>query len=112
MKVYFFKFTYNLFFCNTSSTSCKCIKCSSSERLYINMSSKYTTTNFPIKGFSTWFINLMKVLGALLNPNGITSHSYNPSFVLNADFHYGKRAVGCKLVFTVKQTPEGKVDRY
>src|SRR6266542_1166182 len=24
----------------------------------------------------------------------------------------GKRAVGCKWVFTVKQTPEGKVDRY
>jgi histone deacetylase 1/2 len=23
----------------------------------------------------------------------------------------GKRAVGCKWVFTVKQTPEGKVDR-
>src|SRR2546430_8511817 len=24
----------------------------------------------------------------------------------------GKRAVGCKWVYTVKQTPEGKVDRY
>ena len=24
----------------------------------------------------------------------------------------GKKAVGCKWVFTVKQTPEGKVDRY
>ncbi|WVZ66155.1 hypothetical protein U9M48_015421 [Paspalum notatum var. saurae] len=27
-------------------------------------------------------------------------------------FPTGKRAVGCKWVFTVKQTPEGKVDRY
>ena len=24
----------------------------------------------------------------------------------------GKKAVGCKWVFTVKQTPEGKIDRY
>ena len=24
----------------------------------------------------------------------------------------GKKEVGCKWVFTVKQTPEGKVDRY
>ena len=32
-------------------------------------------------------IRRMKVLGALDNPNGITSHSYNPSFVLKAVFH-------------------------
>ena len=24
----------------------------------------------------------------------------------------GKRAVGCKWVFTIKQTPEGKIERY
>jgi hypothetical protein len=27
------------------------------------------------------------VLGALVNPNGITNHSYKPNFVLKAVFH-------------------------
>ena len=28
------------------------------------------------------------------------------------DFPDGKKPVGCKWVYTVKHTPEGKVDRY
>ena len=40
-----------------------------------------------MKALKTWFINLMKVLGALVKPNGITNHSYSPNFVLNAVFH-------------------------
>ena len=40
-----------------------------------------------MKGLSTWFINLMNVLGALVNPKGITNHSYSPNFVLKVVFH-------------------------
>ena len=32
-------------------------------------------------------MSLMKVLGALVRPNGITSHSYRPCLVLKAVFH-------------------------
>jgi len=31
------------------------------------------------KGLSIWFINLIKMVGALYNPNGITIHSCSPS---------------------------------
>jgi len=41
----------------------------------------------PKKTLSTWFINLMKVLGALDSPKGMAIHSYNPSGVLKAIFH-------------------------
>ncbi|CAO2836271.1 unnamed protein product [Amaranthus hypochondriacus] len=43
--------------------------------------------NFPKNGLSTSFISLMKVLGAPVNPNDITNHSYNPYLVLKAVFH-------------------------
>jgi len=51
------------------------------------MSSKYTTTNLPKNSLKTWFINLIKVLGALVSPEGITRHSYEPYLILNAVFH-------------------------
>src|SRR5688572_9175790 len=51
------------------------------------MSSKYTTTNFPMKARKTSFINLMKVLGALVNTKGMTNHSYKPNLVLKVVFH-------------------------
>ena len=51
------------------------------------MSSKYTTTKWPVNGLSTWFINRMKVLGVLDSPNGITNHLYKPSFVLKVVSH-------------------------
>ena len=51
------------------------------------MSSRYTTTNLTKNGFNTLCISLMNVLGSLINPNGITSHSYNSSFVLKIVFH-------------------------
>ena len=44
-------------------------------------------TNFPIKSFNISFINLIKVLGAFDKPNGMTSHSCNPSFFLNLVFN-------------------------
>ena len=44
-------------------------------------------TNLPMKTLKTSFIRRMKVEGALERPKGITSHSYNPSFILQAVFH-------------------------
>jgi len=32
-------------------------------------------------------MSLMKVLGALVNPKGMTSHSYNPNLVLKKVFY-------------------------
>jgi len=52
------------------------------------MSSKYSITNFSMKAHKTWFINLMKVLGALVKPNGIINHSYKPYFVLKVVFPF------------------------
>ena len=43
--------------------------------------------NLPMKSFNTSYINLINVLGASVNPNGMTSHSNKPSFVLNVVFH-------------------------
>jgi hypothetical protein len=43
-------------------------------------------SNLPIYGLSTSFISLMNVLGAFVNPNGITNHSYKPSLVLKVVF--------------------------
>jgi hypothetical protein len=43
--------------------------------------------NFPMKTHKTSFINLMKVLGALVNPKGITNHSYKSNLVLKAIFY-------------------------
>uniref|UniRef100_A0A0A9FFV2 Uncharacterized protein n=1 Tax=Arundo donax TaxID=35708 RepID=A0A0A9FFV2_ARUDO len=40
-----------------------------------------------MKARKTSFINLMKVLGALVKPKGITNHSYRPNLVLKAVFH-------------------------
>ena len=40
-----------------------------------------------MKSFRTSFINLMKVLGAFVKLNGMTSHSYSPSFILNVVFY-------------------------
>ena len=65
----------------------KCLKFSSLVFLKTNISSRYTTTNLPIKYFSISFINIIKVLRAFFKTNGITSHSYNPSFVLKVVYH-------------------------
>jgi hypothetical protein len=41
-----------------------------------------------MEGHKASFINLIKVLGALVNPKGITNHLYKPNMVLKAVFHY------------------------
>jgi len=51
------------------------------------MSSKYTKTKWSIKGLSTLFNGLMKVLGALNKANGKIRHSHNSFLVLKAVFH-------------------------
>jgi len=43
-----------------------------------HQSSKYTTTNFPMNGLKISFMRLIKVLGALDRPKGITSYSIQP----------------------------------
>jgi hypothetical protein len=46
-----------------------------------------------MKTRKTSFINLMKVLGALVNPKGITNHSYKPNLVLKAIFHSSPNSI-------------------
>ena len=47
----------------------------------------FFTSNFPMKGLKTWCISRMKVLGALVKPNGMTNHSYKPILILKGVFH-------------------------
>ena len=39
------------------------------------------------ESFKTWFINLTKLLGALVKQKGITNQLYNPNFILKEFFH-------------------------
>ena len=48
---------------------------------------KVDNQNLLMKGCRTWFITLMKVLGALDKPKGMTNNSNKPSYVLNVVFH-------------------------
>lgn len=69
---------------NTCLNCSKCFLCFS----FTNMSSKWATTNFLMKGLRIWVISLiMALLGALHNPEGITFHSHNSSIVLSVVFH-------------------------
>ena len=47
-----------------------------------------------MKAHKTLFINLMKVLGALVYPKGMTNYSYNPNFVLTAVYHQIRMKLG------------------
>jgi hypothetical protein len=51
------------------------------------MSSKYTTKNELVKGINTSSINFMKVVGAFINPNGMTNHSKRPSLDFKVVFN-------------------------
>jgi hypothetical protein len=86
-------FTYNFSFLSTSNTFLTCIMCSSQVFLKIRISSRYTITKSSIKGQKTSFMTRMKVAGALHSPNDITSHSYNPCFVLKVVFQASPSAI-------------------
>jgi hypothetical protein len=51
------------------------------------MSSKYTTTKELVKGINTSSINLMKVVGAFVNPKGMTNHLKRPYLDLKVVLH-------------------------
>jgi hypothetical protein len=53
----------------------------------IRMPSRYTTTKELVKGLNTSSINLMKIVGAFVNPNGMTNHSKRPYLDLKVVFH-------------------------
>ena len=50
------------------------------------MSSKSTTTNSPKYGLSISVMSFINMLGALVKPEGMTNHSYNPYLVLKVVF--------------------------
>jgi hypothetical protein len=58
------------------------------------MSSKYTTTKELVKGLNTSSINLMKVVGAFVNPKGMTNHLKRPSLDLKVFFHTSVGSIG------------------
>jgi hypothetical protein len=74
----FFMFINNFSYCSFCITVAKCFRCPATILLKTSMSYKYTMKNFPMNSLRTSFINLMKVLGAFVKPNDITSHSYKP----------------------------------
>ena len=71
IKEDFFRFINNFSCCSLHITSVRCLKFSSLVLLKINISSIYTTTNLPMKSFSISLINLIKVLEAFVNTNGV-----------------------------------------
>jgi len=85
--MYFSILTNNFPFLSASKTSLTSLMCASSVLLYIKISSKYTTTNFPMKSLNKWFINLINLLGTLVSLKGITIHLYKSNLVLKAIFH-------------------------
>jgi hypothetical protein len=58
------------------------------------MSSIYTTKNDLVKGINTSSINLMKVVGAFVNPKGMTNHSKRPSLDLKVVSHTSIGSMG------------------
>ena len=74
-KEQFSNFPNNLCCLRTLNNCSKWFICSPTSMLYTRMSSRYTTINLPRKGLNTSFISLIKVLGAPVNPNGITVYS-------------------------------------
>ena len=69
-------------------------RCSSQVWLKIIMSSKYTTTNELVNGHKMSSINLIKVAGAFVNPQGMTNHLKRPSLALKAVFHTSEGLIG------------------
>ena len=82
--IYFCKYVLNLTLSSLSRSSLNIFSIATEK---INIISKQTTTNLSMNVLSTWFINLMKVLGALVKPKGITNYSYNPNMDLKVIFH-------------------------
>jgi hypothetical protein len=62
-------------------------RCSSQVCMKIIMSSKYTTINELVNGHNISSISLMKVVGAFVNPQGMTNYSKRPSLDFKAVFH-------------------------
>jgi hypothetical protein len=76
---HFSRLPYKRASCKALKTTHKGSKWSSNDSLYMTISSKYTTTKRPIKAHKTLFISLIKVLGALVKPKGITLEEKCPS---------------------------------
>jgi hypothetical protein len=53
----------------------------------MRMPSRYTTTKVLVKGHRISSIILIKVVGTVVKPKGMTNHSKRPSFDLKAIFH-------------------------
>jgi hypothetical protein len=87
IKEIFFRFISNFSCCNLLIIDVKWFNCSPYVLMKISMSSRCTMINFPMNYFNTSFINLINVLGAFVNTNGMTNQSNKPSFVLNYVFH-------------------------
>jgi hypothetical protein len=68
--------------------------CSSQIILKMRMSSKYTTTKELVKGLNTSSINLMKVVGAIVKPKGMTIYLRRPSLDLKVVFHTSVGSMG------------------
>ena len=69
-------------------------RCSSQVWLKIGMSSKFTTINELGNGHKMSSISVMKVVGAFINPKGMTNHLKRPSLDLKGVFHTLEGSIG------------------
>ena len=56
-------------------------------------SSKKTLIDLPKKGWKTKFVNLVKVPGAFVRPNGITQYAKHPHGVMNVVLCWSSSAI-------------------
>ena len=84
---HFSKLAYN-WCCRRVLRNCWiCYKCSSQLLLKMRMSFKYTTTKELVNGCNRLSIIIIKVVGAIVKPKGMTNHSKRPFIDLKAVFH-------------------------
>ena len=86
-NLHYLRFPSSWCFFNVSITCIKCEICSPQVALYTIISSKYTITYESMKGHSISFINIINLVGALRQQNGITNHWYKPCLGLKTIFH-------------------------
>jgi hypothetical protein len=67
------------------------------------MSNRYTTKKELVKGLNTSSIKIMKVVGAFVNPKGMTNHLKRLSLDLKVVFHTGNLVVARIYVNLVEE---------
>ena len=92
-KLHFFNLQKKSYLHRCVNTFSNNLKCSSNVVLYINMSSRKTTTPWSSMSSNRLFIVRMNIAGAFVSPIGITTHLYSLYWVRKAVFGTSSLAI-------------------